>query len=177
MECIADSLGISKRTLYQCFRNKRELLEECVTDCIEVNQRLIREKTGSSGNMEAMIIMCNEVYGLLASLYPAFRRDIICHEGILELLRDKYRTFLYDWGNKFFERAKAEKFILEESNFGLVFSFFENYLLSLSISIREDKIQFAAYNHTLITYLAGICTHSGREKLTNISIENCYEKD
>lgn len=177
MECVASSVGISKRTLYQCFSSKRVLLAECVRVCVEENREQIRRRIAGKGCMEAMVGMCNVVYGLLTSLYPAFRKDVVRYGEVLSLLRESYRTPLYEQGFRLFEQAKGRGFVLQGSDFRFVFSFFENCLLSFSADVQEDKVQAAAYSHTLLTYLAGICTYSGREQLNHISMEVSYEKD
>ena len=92
MECVASSVGISKRTLYQCFSSKRVLLAECVRICVEENREQIRRRIAGKGCMEAMVGMCHVVYGLLTSLYPAFRKDVVRYGEVLSLLRESYRT-------------------------------------------------------------------------------------
>ena len=169
MEQISDSLCISKRTLYQCFRSKRSLLEGCVLYRIEENKRQIEERNHTSG-LESILFMNYVAYKLIVSVYPAFRRDIVKYEEVRDLLEKEYRAPLYEKCFEFFQKAKEEGAILKDAEFELAFLFFENSLLFLPANASNDIEQFTTYNYTLHTYLAGICTEQGRGQLKNISI-------
>ena len=66
--------------------------------------------------------------------------------------------------------------MLPESSFELTFNFlkkpYSRYLPGQMTS-RQEKI----YTNAVLTYLAGICTDEGRERLNNILVEIQYEDE
>lgn len=176
MSFISEVLRISKRTLYQFFPSKRELLEACVSYRIEKSRRLIEEKFDILGCLEAIVYLNYEAYALSEMIYPAFRKDIVNYVGALALFEDEYRAPLYRMCADLFDEAKREKLIQSESNFELAFLFFENTLFSASTDFRDEGGQAVTYSNAILTYLAGICTNEGRKQLKNISIKIQYEE-
>lgn len=65
MDEISSSLSISKRTVYECFRSKEELLKICVLNRIEEYKNEVEIKTrGGTGHG------CNKVFKFVA-IYSA----------------------------------------------------------------------------------------------------------
>lgn len=69
------------------------------------------------------------------------------------------------------------KLIQPESNFELAFQFFEKTLLAVPSGDGDENRQAEIYTNAILTYLAGICTGEGRERLNNVLVEIQYEDE
>ena len=67
--------------------------------------------------------------------------------------------------------------MLPESNFELAFQFFEKTLLAVPSGTNDESRQEKIYTNAILTYLVGICTDEGRERLNNILVEIQYEDE
>ena len=76
MNFISQMLHISKRTLYQLFPSKNELLKACISFRLEANKKQIKEKCNMPNPVDAIIRMNCEAYAFTRTFYLAFRKDI-----------------------------------------------------------------------------------------------------
>jgi len=93
MDDIARELGISKRTIYEKFKDKDELLEHCImkykSDQLEIKQKIISE---SSNVLEIMYKMMYELILTFKNAHPSFFSDIKkYHSKICKELMDENR--------------------------------------------------------------------------------------
>ena len=77
MDMIADHLGISKRTIYENFKDKNELLKNCI-DTAMIEQRRINEEIimNSSNIVDAIFIFIKNSINTLKQINPVFFFDI-----------------------------------------------------------------------------------------------------
>jgi len=177
MNFVSEVLHISKRTLYQFFPGKRELLEACVAFRLEASRKQIERWCELSGPIEAIVCMNYGAYAFSRLFYPAFRKDVIRYTGVLALFDEKYRIPLYEMCSELFDDAKRMRLMLPESSFELAFQFFEKALLAVPSGTGDESRQEEIYTNAILTYLAGICTGEGRERLNNILVEIQYENE
>ena len=177
MNFVSEVLHISKRTLYQFFPGKCDLLEACVAFRLERSRRLIERRCEQIDPIEAIICMNYGVYAFSRMFYPAFRKDVIRYTGVLALFDEAYRSPLCERCSKLFDDAKRRRLMLPESRFELAFHFFENTLLAVPSGSCDENRQAEAYSNAILTYLAGICTDEGRKRLNNILVEIQYEDE
>lgn len=123
MNFISEILHISKRTLYQSFPSKRDLLKACVTFRLETSRRRIEGRCDSAGPIEAIVCMNYGAYAFSRMFYPAFRKDIPKYPDALVLFEEEYRTPLCKMCYGHFEEAKRMRLIQPESNFEFAFQF------------------------------------------------------
>ena len=57
MDIIAETMGISKRTLYKIFSDKDQLVDECLTFIIEQNEAQMREMCTKTSNVIEMMML------------------------------------------------------------------------------------------------------------------------
>ncbi len=177
MNFISEILHISKRTLYQSFPSKRDLLKACVTFRLETSRRRIEGRCDSAGPIEAIVCMNYGAYAFSRMFYPAFRKDIPKYPDALVLFEEEYRTPLCKMCYGHFEEAKRMRLIQPESNFEFAFQFFEKTLLTVPSGDGDENRQAEIYTNAILTYLAGICTGEGRERLNNVLVEIQYENE
>ena len=72
MNSISEALHISKRTLYQVFLSKSELLEACVSFQIEKSRKQIEEKCRTLNCLEAIVYLNYQTYAPFGNLVGRF---------------------------------------------------------------------------------------------------------
>lgn len=165
MNSISEALHISKRTLYQVFLSKSELLEACVSFQIEKSRKQIEEKCRTLNCLEAIVYLNYQTYALSGILSADFCREIVKYPEALALFSRKYREPLHEKCASLFREAQQKKLIQPESNFELAFMFFENTLLYALFAPYEEPKRALTYSNAVLTYLAGVCTAEGRKEL------------
>lgn len=177
MNFVSEVLHISKRTLYQLFPSKYDLLVSCVAFRLEANRKQIESRCGQFDSIEAIVCMNYGVYAFSRMFYPAFRKDVVRYTELRALFDEEYRNPLYRMCSELFDNAKRMRLILPESCFELAFRFFENTLLAVPSASCDEGSQAEAYSNAILTYLAGICTEEGRKRLDDILVEIRYEDE
>ncbi|RMF24202.1 MAG: TetR/AcrR family transcriptional regulator [Bacteroidetes bacterium] len=77
MDDIARELGISKKTLYQHFANKSDLVEQVIRQSIDCERELIEQTVQSAGNaLEEMVFLARFVIRQLRELPPTLMYDL-----------------------------------------------------------------------------------------------------
>ncbi|MDR2848488.1 MAG: TetR/AcrR family transcriptional regulator [Bacteroidales bacterium] len=172
MSDIAESLGISKRTLYEVFRDKDELLETCVNVHISRADCEIDAMTHSSEN----------VIDTLMRIYAHHLREV--RDVQKSVLRDlkKYYPQIY---TKIADRQKEglavfmpllkkgtdEGLIREDINFEILFWLVKAQFKALMDDefIPTDKYPTDEFIRAIIlNFIRGIATPAGHEKIDAI---------
>lgn len=177
MDFVSAVLHISKRTLYQFFSGKCDLLEASVALRLKASRKRIERQCEQSSTIEAIVCMNYGAYAFSKIFYPAFRKDVIKYTRVLSLFDKEYRIPLCEICSELFDDAKEMRLMLPESNFKLAFRFFENTLLTVLSASCDEGQQAEAYSNAILTYLAGICTDEGRKRLNNIILKSHYENE
>jgi len=77
MDDIANNLAISKRTLYEVFKDKNELIETCMNELTVKQEKRHRELQSSSANViELMIATMQNMIKALNAINPVFFSDL-----------------------------------------------------------------------------------------------------
>lgn len=78
MDMLANNLGISKRTIYEVFRDKHELLSGVISLMVERQKELIDKISGESENViEAVFRIMGMMSEHMESMSPAFMLDMM----------------------------------------------------------------------------------------------------
>lgn len=166
MDDIANSISISKRTLYETFDNKEELLIECVKRAAEIRKKELDDysKTGASVMdviLHAFSIKLKEM-GLVNPLfyaelerYPKLLEHFDCHHS------EHQRLFV-----DFLMRGVNEGFFRPDLNYDFVAQLVD----ANNRYVMQNKLYMKYSMHTVIlngasVMLRGICTRKGMEEL------------
>ena len=166
MDMIAETLGVSKRTIYENFKDKDELLENCITTAI-IDQRIINDQIieSSSNIIEATFKFIENGINTIKAVNPAFFYDIrkyypdIWASKVIENdTRNLNRTIeLLNKGineNLFREEINVEivaKLILEQ------FSLLSNR----DIFPESEYSMIEIFENIVINFIRGIATEEG----------------
>lgn len=182
MDDIAHELGVSKRTLYELFGDKEELLYQAMmqlfTSKREEHNRIAK---GAKDILEAMFMVLNKITENAAvqdrltqnlkKFYPkVFER--VMNEGI-----EKNHQ-----GMKFLiEEGIREGFFVEWMNIDLTISIF--YAAGYSLKVKEQRLSIpkemserAAFMQVVTTLFRGISTPKGQELIDRYAQKYSFEK-
>lgn len=172
MQLLAESLHISKRTLYECFPDKTALLTECVRQAVTLNLRVIRTRTAHSDGLDALLRTLDSVYRLLTTPYPAFRAEIIRMRNVRTTLDERYRAPLQEIVEQHVLQARTEGLLLPDTQPQQLFQLFEGLLAAAAGEASEAWSRSGFFETTVRLCLSGLCTEQGRERLKNQKTKN-----
>ena len=173
MDDIANALSISKRTLYEVYRNKEDLLFEGVRkfnrERMEAMQRF------ASGDVNVMDIILHSFKMTIEEFKftsPAFYSDLLKYPKILEFFEEDKKNgqerFLV-----FLRRGIAEGYFREDINYDLIIMILDSQHKYIMMSQLYTKYSMEEiFYNLLFVSLRGICTNKGIAVLDNFLL-NC----
>jgi AcrR family transcriptional regulator len=175
MDMLAGNLGISKRTIYEVFRDKDELLRGVLKWMYERQNELTKQILNESDNViEAIFKMVDIMSDHLRSMSPAFQMDIKKHyRDIMENLKENYELPYYNNNSEILRRGIKEGVFREDIDIEIT-----NKCLLEVAKISNDKNVFPpddfinkdVVRNFYINYLRGISTQKG------LDLINFYER-
>ena len=172
MDDIAQTMGISKRTLYEIFENKEVLLLEVIRKSMAVKEREALEVVaGSSNVMDVILYFYKKKVEEFRVVNPVFYSDMARYPQVLELIdRDKQRNIQRQFD--FIRRGVDEGYFRSDVDYRLALMMFDamaSYVLSRQL-LEHYSIEEIFHNMFLVS-LRGICTKRGQEVLEHFVSE------
>ena len=169
MDDVAVELGISKRTLYELYDNKEQLLFEGVKVYNEQRQILIKEKTKNCGNvMEILLTVYRIKVEEFRQTNPLFYADLVKYPKVARFLHQQ-NQYIHTEMQKFIQRGVSEGFFREDVDEVLTMHLFDalgEYVMMNQLYRRytiED-----IFKNIIFVSLRGICTEKGVVALDRI---------
>lgn len=120
MDDIATELGISKRTLYEMYSNKEDLLFECVkNDKQRCYQQLVEYSKTAANEMEIITYFFSIQINDLGTTNPVFFTDIIKYERIADYLK-RNKAKLKRNSKAFIERGIEHGYFRDDVNYEIL---------------------------------------------------------
>jgi len=169
MDSIAADLEISKRTIYELFRDKDELLLQAIEYWIfSNNKKMFEIVAGSENVIDAIFVIMDHQHRLISSINPMIMDDLKKYFVRLNSFhyanREKCREFSVTWA--LLERGKKEGIFFQELNPDVVDIFVSEVL---NMVHKSDGIKMLhinekdAFDNIFLPYFRGICTRKGQE--------------
>ena len=168
MDMLAEQLGISKRTIYENFEDKDELLAG-VLSWMAVKQKELYEKTFEDADnvIEAIFRLFDMMIEHYRNMSPSFRLDMEkSHQGLIRKLREKGEMPYRMDNTGMLKRGVREGIFRKDLNIGMTDKcLFEVMRMSTdkeafkTVDINKAEI----FRDFYINYLRGICTPKGLE--------------
>ena len=157
---IAQTLGISKRTLYEMFADKNDLVGACL-DYMSHQQReriVACSKRRGGNSLQKVLKLANEYMDNLYTVDPRFLSDIR-HKIIFAEHYDEHREFWHREITRWLEASRDEELLLPEIDAPAFAGRLMNtlYELRLTGTVREELYLFCR------TILRGAATRKGIE--------------
>jgi AcrR family transcriptional regulator len=162
---LAKHLGISKRTIYENFKDKEEILIACADASHVESEEFINKVLSRTDNMvEAMLAMLQNEGG--ASLIEEVRKYYpqVYKEHLLRIIDDRSNCFV-----QMINRCMAEGVFRENLNLEIIVCFFNGRakdLLLFNLHLSKFPMN-EIFENVAITFLRGMCTQKGLEIIDN----------
>ncbi len=172
MSDIANHLGISKRTLYEVFKDKEDLLHNClqVKMCdadSETEKWILHSENVIDALMHLYAKHLNEAHQMNKSLVHDLRKY---HPKLYKIIEDKQK----ESSNVFiplFEKGIQQKLIRDDINVELLAWVLTSQFKALwEYEMPLDKYSFTEYLEAIIlNFTRGIATVEGQKKIDELS--------
>lgn len=163
MDDIANTLAISKRTLYEIYSNKEELLLEAVAiHEQEFNDHMLQYSLDKNHNvMDIIIEFYKKKLLAIADVSPLFLVELRKYKQVVEYL-ERMNAERHNNALLFFHRGVKEGFFRSDLNFDIILktsSASVNY--AMETQMYKNYSITAIMHNTIFLYLRGICTTKG----------------
>ena len=177
MDDVASSLGMSKRTLYEMFGDKEELLYQSVLYISEQHARETLTKVEGYTNSLEMLFMCSSAMILNSGLpSDAQRRLVMNIKKFYPDIYEKLRIYHTEMGLKLLqgaiEQCSREGFIEPTVDVELMTRLFFSAMTSIeydnAMVIPAEVTREEAYGALFVNFFRGISTQKGVAEIDRI---------
>ncbi len=166
MDDVAKSLKMSKRTLYEQFTDKEELLLECVKLSSERNREIyIEYMAKAEGLMDILCFFIRHELEGFSRYNPSFFVDVLKYQPVMEYIEQRHEAD-YTYREAFLRKGIEEGLIVGNINFTL--------LTRTNKAAIDNLIQEKVYEQYplqeifrtfILVFLRGILTEKGQREL------------
>lgn len=174
MDDIAKQLTISKRTLYEIYANKEELLLEGVKQSRKRNEERFLAEVGD-GSLSVMDILL-KFYQVqmkdLEGITPQFFSDIQRFPSVMTYFQEKHQKN-NEKAAAFFQRGVEEGFFRKDVDYSLISMFANGCLHSVMESELYKRYDlWYIFRSVILLFMRGVCTEKGLPMIDNLLEEN-----
>ncbi len=164
MDYIASELGVSKRTLYEIFQDKDDLVYQAIIEGTKEHRKMCQNIISESSNIiEAIYKIAKFNHELFAKINPLFFEDLKkYHFSIYNKFHQNGDLKDYELTRTLFEKGKQEGIIRTDINIDLL-----NIIIHKLIDIIHDD-DLKVYDNdeilktVFIPFIIGVSTEKGR---------------
>lgn len=122
MDEIASQLGVSKKTIYQCFSDKNELVDAVIADILEFNRKFCKSSRDNAQNaIHEVFLAMESLESMFDNMNPSILFDIERnHPATFKKFKEFKYNFLLDLIKKNIERGKKEELYREEMDTDII---------------------------------------------------------
>ncbi len=167
MDDIAQNLAISKRTLYEIYRNKEELLLEGIKNAEDEFDLNMAEFIKTYGNnvMDIMIEFYHMQLKFMSEVSPLFFEELNKYDQVLYYLETKHRERDAK-AAEFFKRGIQEGFFRADANYEIVTEIGRVAIEHSFKSQMYKKYSFQTITQNIVLLIIrGICTQQGLDMI------------
>jgi AcrR family transcriptional regulator len=177
MDDIAANLGMSKKTIYAAFPDKKALLKQMVSDYLQLHQQSSQCEVADSTNaIERMLKAAAAGVQFMEKINPVFLYDMQKYFGDVWSVFETYRnTEIRKEVKSCLQQAQQEGLVREELELDLVVSMHMQHIDLMVEPGHFENLQMPRaeiIKTVLITFLNGICTPKGIKALQRILEKN-----
>lgn len=170
MDDIAHDLQMSKRTIYQLFRDKEELLAACLENDKQQHDVMFRELLSDTNNrLEAILLFFKRRMMEIEATSPRYFHDLASYPQVLESFL-RQREEMAERAIAFLNKGIDEGLFRKEINFDIVFRLIaqmsDNNIGEAYFKGRTPLSEL--YANTVIVYLRGCLTEAGLRVMEQI---------
>jgi predicted DNA-binding protein YlxM (UPF0122 family) len=169
MDYIANELGISKRTIYEIFKDKEDLVSQAIEEGLKAHKGFCHKIIEESDNVIEAIFKIGKLNTeLFGKMNPLFFEDLKkYHSKIYNKINQKGEIKDFKLTYSLLERGVKEKLISKDINIDIV-----NMIIHKMLDfVHAEELRAFGPNEVvkaaLLPYFIGISTDKGRELIEN----------
>ena len=162
MDDIAQALSISKRTLYETYENKEQLLCEGVIYEHQLRQEQLRQFTEQAENeIEVVMEFIRQEIVLLGGVNPLFFSELAKYKRVVELLNEEHEQKRLH-SMEFVKRGVEKGYFRSDINYDIVTKMSDAVVQHVMMTRMYEEYPLSEIfrNHVDILF-RGICTDKG----------------
>lgn len=165
MDDIANQLSISKRTLYEIYNNKEELLYAVVQERHKKEDMEWKELGENSDNvMDILVGILRMRMQHMKDISPEFYHDLNNYPSVVALISER-RKFRMQKFLKFLLRGRREGFFLSDANYEFMVQIIDMVIYNTLIG-NQKYIDVQEFVHiSVLLFIRSICTTKGLKVL------------
>ena len=168
MDSIATHLGISKRTIYERFHDKDELLYAVMNDMIQKQKEMVENILNTSSNvMEAVFTVIRIGREHMSSMNPLIGSDLRkYHDSVLQRIKDNCDNPDYEGNRKMLQAGIAQGLFRDDIDIEIISRAVTGLGGIVGDTNRFPPEQFTQRDlirNIIINYLRGISTARGNK--------------
>ncbi|MDG5767130.1 TetR/AcrR family transcriptional regulator [Balneolales bacterium ANBcel1] len=171
LDLIAKSLGISKKTIYNHFKNKEEIVHRCIEQYFEErtvqNDAILEE---AEHTIEALVKVIKSSLKHTARINPLMFEEIIrYYPEVSSLITEKHYSKRYIRLREMIEQGKKEGLFKKHINSDIMAKVF---LSQINLTMDYDTFPLDEYSredlveHIFFSFISGISTYKGQAVIT-----------
>lgn len=168
MDDIASQLGMSKKTLYQCYADKEDLVSEVTCSFLDINRsQCIKEKKISENAVHELFLELDMMRELFANMNPSVLYDLEkYHPPVFKKINDYKYGFIYSLIKENLERGVQEELYRPEIDIETITRFrIESSTMVFNSEVfpnnRTELVKIE--EEILYHYLYGLSTSKGQK--------------
>lgn len=181
MDEIASQMGVSKKTIYQCFSDKNELVDAVIGDILSYNRNYCQHSRAEADNaVHEIFLAMDSLQTTFENMSPGILFDIERnYPSTYKKFKEFKYNFLFDIMKKNIERGKREELYREDMNSDVIA---KTRLECMMIPFNEDlfprnKFPLVFLHQQLIEFfLYGMVTPKGYKLITKYQKERSANK-
>lgn len=165
MDDIANQLSISKRTLYEIYNNKEELLYAVVQERHKKEDMEWKELGENSDNvMDILVGILRMRMQHMKDISPEFYHDLNNYPSVVALISER-RKFRMQKFLRFLLRGRREGFFLSDANYEFMVQIIDMVIYNTLIG-NQKYIDVQEFVHiSVLLFIRSICTTKGLKVL------------
>ena len=162
MDDIAHALTMSKRTLYQIFADKEELILACMQKHRNQMKRMLSETFEENNNVLEILLKTFEIrLRFLQTIEPSFFEEIGKYPKVMQEIDRNYRSEEAE-ALEFLQKGVEQGYFLAELNYRIIYSQFCNQLKNWQANETLKHYSLAEiFANTILIYFRGCATVKG----------------
>lgn len=162
MDDIAQALSISKRTLYETYENKEQLLCEGVIYEHQLRQEQLRQFTDNAENeIEVVMEVIRQDIVRLGDVNPLFFSELAKYERVVELLNEEHEQKRLH-SMKFVKRGVEKGYFRSDINYDIVTKMSDAVVQHVMLTRMYEEYPLSEiFRNHVDTLFRGICTDKG----------------
>lgn len=169
MDALALDLGISKRTIYEHFKDKDDLVIQVIEHQIITNNQVFLEIISKAGDViEALFLIIRQEHERFRNINPVYKEDLKKYFPRINecFYQDNEKLKEFSASYTLLEKGKSDGVFRSDLNIEIADNFLHELIIFLHNSERIRLMNLkeeAVLEFIILPYFRGICTRKGQE--------------